>query len=662
MVKLHSPRLPKDRDAASPAQRRRYRAYTVTDYGDDRPHRDGNATLDPRLAEQLHHLFDNPDRTAVPTGVLAWFGSTNFPDGAGDKAALDQTEWARLYTRIESAAIAPGIVTPLQTLLGATYSHRADGPVPIAIAHFELEEPNANLQRRVRDAAEAGTALDPAPHSLAAVVTRRRAFFVSALLRPQFGHDIPSVRGRRVTWLLDRTFYSTNAGAPDPDSIEIDTGDGYHEVTWGSQVYVTYPRDGAVIVSVRCRYGDMLLEGHTRVMVSDTPAAPAPDETWPLAGTTAGVSGRAYVFHAPGHTGIVNPIVVAEGFPGGYPYDYVYDALSGNGLLATLRQRGFDLIVVSYDGTRRMQENAEVVAACVREALARVRPLHQTGTPLVVGGVSMGGVVSRFALATMESRGEDHGARLFFTVDSPHGGAYTNVANQWLLNFLKPASALSRLYSALLNSPANQQFMTLWVDGGITTVSPLRTEFLADLAAVGGYPQKPRRIAVANGRGDGKRTIADHALLLRWSAAPFGWATLEALAEGDEPSVVARGYCLRSDPAVPSTLTAQSAVSWEGAPGGLNTYNALAGEVVRSLALGDVQDPAPVTTAISTLSALDIDPARYAAFSPVPPPGSGASPFHDYLCGTENTRHISITAEASTWLAAQIGEPSPAIS
>src|SRR4030095_3860901 len=63
------------------------------------------------------------------------------------------------------------------------------------------------------------------------------------------------------------------------------------------------------------------------------------------------------------------------------------------------------------------------------------------------------------------------------------------------------------------------------------------------------------------------------------------------------------------------------------------------------------------TCSVPTLSALDIDPAKYSPFEPVPAPGTGASPFHDYVCSAENLPHLTITTAVRYGLLTSIGVP-----
>lgn len=625
------------------------------------PDQDIPSTINAALGAQLHALFDAPDPSVVPSGVLHWFGDAEFPDGVTSVPVVTQQAWQTYYTRLESAALVPGILPSLVSLTQLTNDCRADGPVPLAIANVAMSVVTPEFSQRVLAAAIAGTGLDPAPEHLAQVTQPARAFMAAPLLHAQFGMDVATVRSRTVTFVIDERFYCSNPGAPLPDAIEVDPGDGkpVRVVTFGSRITAHYPTGDSAAIIVRCRYGDVTLEARTSIAISDTPTAPIPDDEWTLTGIPSGNTGTAYVWRAPGHPDVVNPVVVAEGFPGGYPYDYIHDCFSQNGLLDAMQARGYDLVVVSFDnGSDQMQHNADVMVAAIGEALTRARKQNGTPAPLVVGGVSMGGLIARYALALMEAHGTPHGTRLFFSIDSPHSGAYTSVADQWLLQYLAPASSLAASLAALVNSPANQQFMVSWVSGDSAIVSPLRTLFLRDLEGIGSWPhQVPRLVAIANGRGDGQRSIAPNAPMLEWSGGPFASARLFALPEGTEPGLVGEAYCFRSAGSAPSRLTTTSAVSWEGAPGGLNIYNAMAAGVAQAVGIGALNDDIPITLCIPTLSAVGMDLDTVNAFAPVPPPGSGASPFHDYLCGTENTRHLTITPEASAFLLKHLGMP-----
>jgi hypothetical protein len=248
---------------------------------------------------------------------------------------------------------------------------------------------------------------------------------------------------------------------------------------------------------------------------------------------------------------------------------------------------------------------------------------------------------------------------LYLPIDSPHGGAYTNLADQWFAHFFSGSSVEAAAFAGLLDAPSNQQFLMTWVHQGATGPSPLRSAFLAELESLGNYPTGMRRIAVSCGRGDGQAAGPSRQRMLKWVGSPFAWSRLWTLpGEGEPATVVGEGYCfLPPTPPEPASLSVASAVSWEVAPGGQNFYNFDAADIAAGIACDakDVEDLLPKTCAVPTVSALDL--GDWPPFEPVPPPESGKSPFDDYVCSDENELHLTITPKVSDWLPTQLGAP-----
>lgn len=608
-------------------------------------------TVNSALAAQINALRAQASAETVPSGLLAWWGRIDFPDGVAQVPTVARGEWDDWLLRLQIAQLAAGAVPALPSVSAMIAAFRPDGPMPIAIADYRVAVARDALVQRVRSAASADAALDPPPGDLRAEIEDRNAFVACALLHDQWNLAEPEYRGRDVTFLLDERFYFRNPGDPLPASVEIDPGDGvgWRTVQFGGTLSVQYAMVDSADVTVRCVTRGVARSAHFRVKLSGQPAAPVPDDTWTLRGTN-GSAGTAFVYRAPGHADVVHPVILAEGFPGGYTYDYLYELVNQHGTLEALCDAGYDVVVVGFaNGFDIVQNNAEVVVACVAEAMRR------TPNPLVVGGVSMGGLVSRYALAAMETRGERHNTRIFLTIDTPHRGAYTNVCDQWFAHYFRTSSPEAKLISMVLDSPANQQFMMYSVVDGRVQVSPLRRQFVEALAKVGNYPQLPRRLAVACGSAGGQRSLKPHLLALEWSESPFIFARLWTLPEGkDRTEVVAEGYSFLADPPVPGSLSVAMEVSWEGAPGGENLYNFDADQVATCLGFGTLFDPIPRTCSVPTVSALDLDADP---FEPVPPPGSGKSPFHDYICCEKNELHLRFTPEVKAWLLNRLGTP-----
>lgn len=554
----------------------------------------------------------------VPCGMLAWWGRTDFPDGTANATPLTQADWENWYAGLQQAALPTAHFVSLDAVKAMTVALRPDAALPVAIANFRL----ATLD------------LDS---------PEQRAFMVCGLLHAQWGLATPTYRSRTVCFHFDPRFYYCNAGDPLPECFEFDPGDGqgFRCVSLGDQLSVTYSSATTVTATLRCG----ALQSKFSLLLGSQPAAPVADETWQLQATN-GCRGSAYVYRAHGQPTLTRPLIMAEGFPGGYPCDYLYDMLNQHDTLEALRGAGYDVILLGFaNGMDLLQNNAQVFQACIRKAIQR------TAGPLVAGGVSMGGLIARYALAEMESLGQAHNTRIFLTLDTPHRGAYTNLCSQWFAQYFASASPLAWSFSALLNAPANQQFVMSWFNGQSAQVSLLREQFMQALAAIGNYPQQPRRLAIACGAGDGQRSVAAHALALQWSGSLLAGARLWTLAEGDSAALLAEGHSLLADGSVTAEFRHRSELSWEGAPGGQNLYNYYSAAIAQAIGYGTLSTPIPQTCAVPTVSALDLP---CSPFEPVPAPGSGLSPFDDYICCESNQLHLQFTPRIKDWLIDQL--------
>jgi cytochrome P450 len=603
------------------------------------------ASVAPALTAQIRRLLDQASPTTVPGGVLLWWGTTALPDGGAGAPALSWPSFQGAYMRLENGATGPGVVRPLAALAAAAAAYRPDGPLPIVIARQRYAVPRAKLAADVQRAAAKGRALANPPRSLAGQLDERMAFLAGGLLHDQWGMAVPAYRGRRVPWLVTEELC---LGDSPPDHVEIDPGDGggFQVASMGVPVEATYPDSApAATVTVRCQYGAETLTARFEVALSDQPAAPLPDETWPLRGAN-GNTGTAYVYLASPRAPFRHPLIMVEGFPGGHPADYLYDTLDQQRTATSLRAAGYDIVLVGLDqGMDKIQHNADVLVACLRNAMGR------TDAPLIVGGMSMGGLISRYALAAMEKRGEDHHTTVFVTLDTPHGGTYTSLAAQWFVQTYRPYLPALGAYAELLDSAANQQFDLWWVHDGAAAMSRLRKQWVRDLAAVGGYPDRPRRLAMSCGRGDGVRETAPGTQLLTWSGEPWVSAQTSTLSAGG--GTIGSGHWFLARPEL-RPLTVDSKITWDGAPGGQEPYNALVAALAAGVGCGQVTHQSDAACTVPTVSALGLDQDP---FEPVPAPGSGHGPFHDYAWCSANQPHLTITPELSNWLLGALGKP-----
>jgi hypothetical protein len=224
--------------------------------------------------------------------------------------------------------------------------------------------------------------------------------------------------------------------------------------------------------------------------------------------------GDAYVYLAPGRTEIQNPAVVVEGFDldNSMNWDELYALLNQENLIETLRADGYDAVVLNFaDATDYLQRNAFTVVDLLQQIQAIVGPQ----TTVALAGASMGGLVSRYALAYMETNALPHSVRTFVSFDAPHLGANIPLGIQYWVNFFSDQSSDAAFFLSLLNRPAARQMLVYhYTDpaGSTGQPDPLRGAFatgshrggqLAEPATPGGDRQRKRqrdRRAVRRGR------------------------------------------------------------------------------------------------------------------------------------------------------------------
>ncbi|HEX4812302.1 MAG TPA: hypothetical protein VFV66_06065 [Nonomuraea sp.] len=383
-----------------------------------------------------------------------------------------------------------------------------------------------------------------------------------------------------------------------------------------------------------------------------TTAPPAEkwSDLWPLPG------GTAWVYYGDRNPGLTRPVLLADGFGAGRSdIDELYDGLERRAfpLISQLRRRGRDVVVIGYDDRgASILDNAQTATAAIHRAVDE----RLGNTPLLAGGFSMGGLVTRYALTRMEVQRIDHQVGVYFSWDTPHRGAYVPISLQAFAHYIKPYDAR---FADLFNSPAARQLLAWHLPdwNGAPGIDPLRTQFLQKLAEIGGWPRIPRLLAIADGTGNGAGNGAGNGIEAGETAL---------LGTGD----LITGTELRTQPIAPDTLAAKLRVLTpdvaevqapgvppvDGAPGGTLTGYKIVADVLNAIAeatgygLG-VDNPIPghcFVPSISAVSVRDITQADlYTDIDALPPDDSD---FDDFLCSSINNGHTQITEEGATWL------------
>ncbi len=466
-------------------------------------------------------------------------------------------------------------------------------------------------------------------------------------------------RGARTRFKWDdRLFFSGDNERP--SAIEIDPGDGggFRPLPRAGESIANYTSPGTKTVRVRAAFDD------GRVMRSAFPfhveslQAPVPDDTIavtatiPYAGGFAG--GEAYVYLAPGNTGVTQPIVVVEGFDldNSMDWDELYALLNDENLIEDARAEGYDVVVLNFaDATDYIQRNAFVVLRLMQEVGLLIAP--QAKFPLV--GASMGGLCSRYALAYMETNSLPHRVGTFITFDTPHRGANIPLGVQHWLDFFAGESADAATLLAQLGTPAARQMLVYHHATPPATTGQsdvLRATFDSELATLGNYPATTRNVAVANGSGSqvGQGFNAGDQII-SWEYDTFLVDIIGNV--WSVPNVVSKQileakisvFLIQNDT---ENITVTATLPYDDAPGGWR--NSMAQMDSSEAPFGDIVALHDNHCFVPTISALDLNTSD--PFYDIAGDANilALTPFDAVYFPAANQPHVDITPENKAWL------------
>jgi hypothetical protein len=631
----------------------------------------------PRSEEYLSSLrevLDRADTGTVPSHILhlcaPTFSSVKRFDGSIGSEGVAQRRWEQHYhdlqrSIVKGSSLADRLI-PLEELKAQARIRAEEGVTPIVVFDLEYHYPGPRLVTAVLRAARDDRAVRlPADPEM--LLQQGRAVMASALLPDRFEHFslLPPVHeGREIRFRLDRESILTNTSDP-VTRVDADFGDGggFRTVALGQDVVVRYEDDGPPpTVRLRLHHADGLRYAAFSLEVTGAPQVPTPI-TWPIQATIPYLgqtnSGTAYVLYGSTngqqHTQLVNPIMISEGFPGGYSWSYLYTMLNAEGLLTSLLNEGYDAVVLTYaNGADYVQRNAFVAVACIQKIIAA----RAGSQPLVVGGASMGGLVTRYALWYMEQNGLDHQTAQFLSFDSPQQGGHVPPGDQWFIQaFAEQGDATAKTLAALLSSPAARQMLYYCVpsymySGPLT--DPLHLQLFSGL----GYPQRPTTIAVADGAGNGQQIIPDLAHTLDWYGNVCANGDAWSLATSSLPATpqICELYLQPLSTWSSFTFNVWNVTNLDGAPGGLTNANGSLADSIIDSDYGWVSHWYDTNCFIPTISSLDITNANGNPYITIPSEGA-ATAFDVYLVSAANNPHVAITPEIATFLLAQLQLP-----
>ena len=261
---------------------------------------------------------------------------------------------------------------------------------------------------------------------------------------------------------------------------------------------------------------------------------------------------------------LIRPIIIVDGFdPMDEDRDFekILEKMNYNNnddnLVSELQNMGFDVIILNFPvlgspaiqyksevkqyrsngtfqryvnligrdgGADYIERNAFLVVKLIQEVNAELQ-LNGSGEELVVVGPSMGGLVTRYALAYMEEKHQsgvpnmDHNTRLWISFDAPHKGANISLGTQLTLdyfgNHIENQELIEKFNKKLRSVAARQmlikQYDAKWNENNYQSRYFHRT-FVKSLKNNGldgakGYPQNLRKVSLLNGPINGNNSF-----------------------------------------------------------------------------------------------------------------------------------------------------------
>ncbi|MBL7943310.1 MAG: hypothetical protein JNM00_11115, partial [Flavobacteriales bacterium] len=349
--------------------------------------------------------------------------------------------------------------------------------------------------------------------------------------------DIDKYRDTNPSFRIDPSFFITNRGEPDLIEIDLDDGAGWQEISLGASVQGSYAdTEDNRTIKVRVTRGSDVREGGCIMLKmggesdfpdphfvpyqwqsTETGDFSDPERPWRFGAPYGDETVYANAYTLWSSDGVLDkPFIFVEGIDFGRN-----TSATGNGtfgwweftsglseeydfvkympvLLNELRANDYDIILLDFeDGAYYVERNASLLI----KLIGLVNDVKVGKSTSVVAGASMGGQVTRYALAKMEQLGIPHCSRLWISHDSPHGGSYVPLGIMEGVKFMAHYRESADIFlNEFLLRPASRELLNIQIQGLPLDMNNSYYENLAEL----GYPGYLRRVAISNGMANGQ--------------------------------------------------------------------------------------------------------------------------------------------------------------
>ncbi len=454
---------------------------------------------------------DKLNTNLIKTGVL--FEKIKTPDAnlllftaKNNKTVNKPIEWLSLYHNIYQAEY--------QTKLKHFLSVENSAKPKLKNSIYEIGILNYQFNKISEDAYKDGRAkfidskiIITNPN----VIEKYQVFAVSPIM-------VKKNTGKTISFRFNQNTYFSNYESP-VNYLMVDFGNnsGKQKVFLNDLISVKYNTFGKKNLSVEIfLQNEEHFNSNFQIEVTKM-VMPTPNETW--ANYTADISynggfasGDVGVFLGYGNTDFTRPVIISDGFDPGDTRDLsqLYDLINQQNMVENLRNQGYDLIIVNFNGgDDYIQKNAMLLVKVIQTINNRMLSAGtlKSANQIAVVGPSMSGLVSRYALRYMEQNGMNHNVRNWIAFDSPMKGANIPLGLQHWLRFYAQVADVAGAQQALqaLQGPAAKQMLKYYytATSGITAGNhSLFTSFYNEINTMG-FPQQTRKVAVSNGSGFG---------------------------------------------------------------------------------------------------------------------------------------------------------------
>lgn len=382
------------------------------------------------LRKELNNMFSGINKEKVPTGLLRdyaieyenldYFDSSS---GLTDNNIVDVFTFGKILKTIKSSSLKGNPISSFEKKVSQLSKKSTNGrEVKIAVALYQYAQIKGNALKENHMNYKKGRVTSLSPEAL-----QMRTMCAGCVLDNQ-------KKTNDITFSVTKEYMLSNIGIK---GVEVDYGTGYKDILNNSITAHLQNGKHAIKIKVTDENNHVYLS-HSLLTILEPENHITTRSTASTISTT--ITGQAYngVVTSADVTWIKpstnysdkikNPFIFVEGFDprdlkpeeqGSMNYRNVLQKLSEMPNLPFLKD--MDIIYVDWcDAGEYIQANANTLIAVLNWVNSQ---LDNNPSSTILLGYSMGGIVARYALKTMENANIAHHVGTYISCDSPHLGA-----------------------------------------------------------------------------------------------------------------------------------------------------------------------------------------------------------------------------------------------